>query len=467
MTATSLVGGALATACTSDRPAQPHLSQPHLSQPAHPSQPELSQPDPSQPADPKSILIVGAGMAGLAAARSLVDAGWPACLIEARDRIGGRVHTTRDWGAPLEMGASWIHGTTGNPLTELAQKLQLQLIPTDYYRSTKLAVDPRLPPLTYNMKTWRRFVERARDQVDGGSLGAAVDAAATSEELSNSDRALLAFYLTTEIADEYAADPDQLSAPTFDQGEYTGGDQSVIPSGYDALPKLLSDGLQIVLSTPVTAVQRKDNSVIVRAGDRSFEGPAAIVTVPLGVLKSGAITFDPPLPDGHIHAVNSLGFGVLSKSFFRFNRRTWTAENAFYQFIGSNSRQWAQWFTLPSAAGPIVLAFNGGDIGRSVESSSPNDLMASAAPVARQLFGDDISLVDVRTSSWTTDPYARGSYSFHPPGSGLDDRRRLQEPISDRLYLAGEAVGTNNPATVHGALLSGRYAAAQLMKRLQ
>ena len=443
MTTTSLVGGAPVAACASERPAQPH----HRSQPAQPTQSaEATQPaESTPPVDPKSILVIGAGMAGLAAARSLVDAGWPVLLIEARDRIGGRVHTTRDWGTPLEMGASWVHGTTGNPVVELALKLQLQLIPTDYYKSTKLAVDPRLPPLNYDMKTWRRFVDRASDEADGGSLGAAVDAAASSQELSDSDRAQLDFYLTTEIADEYAADPDQLSATTFDDGEYTGGDQAVIPGGYDAVPKLLADGLQIVLNTPVTGVQRKGNSVIVWAGDRSFEGPAAIVTVPLGVLKSGAITFDPPLPDGHIHAVNALGFGVLSKSFFRFSRRTWTAENAFYQFIGSNSRQWAQWFTLPSSAGPIVLAFNGGGIGRSVESSSANELMASALPVARQLFGDDISLVDVRTSSWTTDPYAHGSYSFHPPGSGLDDRRRLQEPISDRLYLAGEAVGTNIP----------------------
>jgi monoamine oxidase len=115
---------------------------------------------------------------------------------------------------------------------------------------------------------------------------------------------------------------------------------------------------------------------------------------------------------------------------------------------------------------PIVLAFNAGDRGRSVESSSPKDLIASALPIARQLFGDNAPPVEVRTSSWTSDPYARGAYSFHAPGSGLNDRRQLQEPIGDRLYLAGEAVGINNPATAHGAVLSGQYAAAELMRRL-
>jgi phytoene dehydrogenase-like protein len=88
-------------------------------------------------------------MAGLAAARSLADAGWPVRLIEARDRIGGRVHTSRDWGTPLEMGASWIHGTTGNPLVELAQKARVQTVPTAYYESAKLAVDPSLRPKEY------------------------------------------------------------------------------------------------------------------------------------------------------------------------------------------------------------------------------------------------------------------------------------------------------------------------------
>jgi monoamine oxidase len=436
---TSVVGGGLAAACA---------------------------PDPPPPPDTKSILIVGAGMAGLSAARSLADAGWPVRVIEARDRIGGRVYTNRDWGVPLEMGASWIHGTANDPMMELVRKAHAQLVTTDYYGWAKLAVDPQLQHVDYDRDTWQKFVERACGQVDGGSLGAAINAAATDDELSKSDRAQLAFYVATEIEDEYAANADQLSATTFDKGDYADGDQDVITNGYDALPKLLANGLEIVLNTPVTAIVRRDNSVIVRAGNRSFEGPAAIVTVPLGVLKSGAVTFDPPLPEGHAHAINALGFGVLSKSFFRFDRRTWKAENAFYEFIGTDPGVWAQWFTLPSAVGPIAVAFNAGDFGRSVESSALKDLMTSALPIARQLFGNEISPVEVRTSTWSTDPYARGAYSFHAPGSGLKDRRRLQEPISDRLYLAGEAVGVNNPATVTGARLSGQYAATQLMNRL-
>jgi monoamine oxidase len=423
-----------------------------------------------QPPDTKSVLVVGAGMAGLAAARQLVDAGWPVRVIEARDRIGGRVCTNRDWGYPLEIGASWIHGDRDNPLNELARKAQSQLARTDYYTPAEIVIDPRLPPTDYHQKTWQRFVESARDQVDGGSLGAALQAATADEELSDADRAQLAFFVNTEIEDEYAADANQLSAKTFDEGRYSGGDQVVITNGYDALPKLLAEGLQITLSTPVTAVRRRDKSVVIVAGDRSFEGPAAIVTVPLGVLKSGAITFDPPLPEGHARAVQALGFGVLSKSYFRFSQRTWTAENAFYEYLsstaGPDAGKWAQWFTLPSAAGPIVLAFNAGERGRSVESASAADLMAGALPIARRLFGETVTPVEVRTSGWSADPYARGTYSFHAVGSGLDDRRRLAEPVSDRLFLAGEAVGTDNPSTVHGALLSGQHAAAQLMHHL-
>ncbi|OBI85089.1 monoamine oxidase [Mycobacterium sp. 1245805.9] len=411
---------------------------------------------PSPAPDGKAVLVVGAGMAGLSAARSLADAGWPVRVIEARDRIGGRVYTDRGWGTPLEMGASWIHGTTDNPAMELAQKARAQLAPTDYYGWAKLAVDPRLPPLAYDPQTWRAFVKRARGRVEDGSLGAAVDAAASRAELADSDRAQLAFYLTSEIENEYAAGVDQLSATTFDRGDYAGGDQDVITNGYDALPRLLAEGLQIQLRTPVTAIARRDNSVVVRAGDRSFEGPGAIVTVPLGVLKSGAIAFDPPLPDEHRNAVQALGFGVLSKSYFRFARRTWDVENAFYQYLGSEPGAWTQWFTLPSGAGPIVLAFNAGERGRWAESAAPGDLIASSLPIARQLFGGDVAAVDVRTSNWTVDPYALGSYSFHAPGSGL----------GDRLYLAGEAVGVNNPATVTGAIVSGRNAAGQLMHRL-
>ncbi|SPM32424.1 Monoamine oxidase [Mycobacterium rhizamassiliense] len=447
---TGLVGGGIAVACARGQPA------------SSPRPASASAPAP----DAKSVLVVGAGVAGLAAARSLTDAGWPVRVIEARDRIGGRVYTNRDWGVPIEMGASWIHGTTNDPLMELARSAGAELVPSDYDGWAKLAVDPTLQPLNYDKETWPKFVERACGRVQGGSLAAALDTAANLERLSRSDRVQLAFYVATEIEDEYAADANQLSAKTFDKGEYSTGDQDIIANGYDAVPNQLAKGLQIVLNTPVTAIVRKDTSVVVRAGSQSFEGAAAIVTVPLGVLKSGTIAFDPPLPDGHAHAVRALGFGVLSKSFFRFDRRTWKVPNAFYQFIGVNPGPWAQWFTAPSAAGPIAVAFNAGGFGRSVESSSANDVISGALPAARQLFGNDVAPVEVRTTTWNTDPYARGSYSFHAPGSGLDDRLKLQEPITDRLYLAGEAVGVSNPSTVSGALRSGRHAADQLMQRV-
>lgn len=444
-TTASLVGGGLAVACAPGRPPPP---------------------DTKDTEDAKAVLVVGAGMAGLSAARSLADAGWPVRVIEARDRIGGRVYTNRDWGIPLEMGASWIQGTVDNPLMELAARAGAQLVPTDYYGWAKLAVDPRLPPLRYDAQTWRTFVKRARDDVDDGSLGAAVDAATARAGLSDSDRAQLAFYVATEIENEYAAGANELSAKTFDHGDYAGGDQDVVTNGYDALARLLAAGLQIQLNTPVTGITRRDDAVTVRAANHSFEGPAAIVTVPLGVLKAGHIAFDPPLPGPHSRAVAALGFGVLSKSFFRFDRRTWNVDNAFYQYLGAAPGVWSQWFTLPGAAGPIVLALNAGERGRWAESSSSADLTASALPAARQLFGADVSPVEVRTSNWTVDPYALGAYSFHAPGSGLADRRRLAEPIGDRLYLAGEAVGVDNPATVTGAVVSGRYAAGQLMQRL-
>lgn len=447
--ATGVAGGALAAGCASNPPTRATV-----------------RPSDQLVPDTTAILVVGAGMAGLSAARTLADAGRPVRIIEARDRIGGRVCTDRGWGTPLDLGASWIHGTLDNPLTELARRARARLVSTDYYGWVKLAVDPALQPLDYHSATWRSFVERARSQGGAGSLGSAVQAAADGARLSTADRAQLAFYLTTEIEDEYAADANQLSAGTFDTGDYAGGDQDLITNGYDALPQSLADGLAIELNTPVTAIAQRDDGVVVRAGDTSFRGPAAIVTVPLGVLKAGAIAFDPPLPHAHTRAVTALGFGALSKSFFRVDQRTWNMDNAFYQYIGPAGGLWSQWFTLPSDAGPIVVAFNGGERGRFVESRDPSDVLASALPIARRLFGDHISLTDVRTSSWTVDPYALGAYSFHAPGSGLEDRRRLQQPIGDRLYLAGEAVGVDNPATATGALASGRYAANQLLQQL-
>ncbi|QNI09328.1 FAD-dependent oxidoreductase [Mycobacterium kubicae] len=415
--------------------------------------------------DTGSVLVVGAGIAGLAAARQLADAGRAVRVIEARNRIGGRITTTRDWGVPLEIGASWVHGVTNNPLTDLVAQSGMKLIATDYDKWARLVVDPGLQPMDYDQRQWRKFVADARAEADGGSLAAAVNGAANRDELTDQEHAELGFYVRTQIEQEYAADADQLSATTFDEGNYTSGDQAVLSNGYDAVPRLLAEGLDIVYNAAVTDVVRRAESVTVRAGGRQFDGSAAIVTVPLGVLKADAIRFDPPLPEGHLHAVRALGFGVLSKTYFRFDRRTWDKDNAFYQFLGTEPG-WAQWFSLPVSAGPIMVAFNAGHFGRSVEAMAGADLIAGALRTARQLFGDDIAPVGVLNSGWTVDPYALGAYSFHAPGSGLDDRRRLQEPISDRLYFAGEAVGVDNPATVHGALRSGQHAASELLRRL-
>jgi polyamine oxidase len=421
------------------------------------------------PPGTKPVLVVGAGMAGIGAARSLRDAGWPVQLIEARDRIGGRVFTTRDWGVPLDMGASWIHGTTDNPLTEVAKKANIDTVATDYF-GIHATIDPKVQPNEYNddiAKGWRKFVERVSDDADGGNLASAVDAAVKRKELSDPERLQLALFLNTEIGQEFAADPDQLSATKFDEGDYTTGPQVIIPSGYDNLARVLADGLDVVLKTPVTNIAYRDDLVTVRAGDRSFDGSAVIVTVPLGVLKSGSITFEPPLPDRHTQAVEALGFGVLSKTYFRFERRTWQSETNFHQFLGTDPALWTQWFTLPAAVGPILLAFNAGNEGRSVEAASSDDNVAGAMPIVRQMFGDDLKPVEVKSSNWSRDQYALGSYSFAAPGSSFEDRARLQDPIGNRLYLAGEAVGTDNPATAHGALASGRHAAAELMRRLR
>jgi polyamine oxidase len=420
------------------------------------------------PAGIKPILIVGAGMAGLGAARILRDAGWPVQVIEARDRIGGRVLTTREWGVPLDMGASWIHGTTNNPLSEVAKKAGIETFPTDYF-GVHATIDPLVQPNEYNGEIedrWRKFVERAADDADGGTLAAAVDKAADLDDLSDAERLQLAVFVNTDIAQEFAANADQLSATKYDEGDYTTGAQVILPSGYDNLARTLAEGLDIVTNAAVTNVVQGGDSVSVRAGNRSFDGSAAIVTVPLGVLKSGAIAFDPPLPDRHAQAVEALGFGVLSKSYFRFEERKWKDEGDFHQFMGTDPVMWAQWFTLPAQIGPIVLAFNAGKQGRAVESTPPDQLMTAAIPIARRIFGEDLKPVEVKTSNWSLDPYALGSYSFQAPGSSFEDRARLQDPISDRLYLAGEAVGTDNPATAHGALLSGRHAAGELMRRL-
>lgn len=410
------------------------------------------------------VAVIGAGMAGLAAASSLRKAGVQVTVYEARARIGGRVWTDRSWpDLPVDLGASWIHGVKGNPLTHLAHEAGLTLTPTSYDSGATLRDGAEAQDLPDPFDLMEAAQDAARDADADQSLRDTVVALPEWRKLTKAGRARLrqAIYRVTEL--EYAADWGDLSARHFDAGEEFDGGDALILSGYDGLAHHAARGLDIRLSSRVVRLEVRPQGLQLLMADGALaKADAVICTLPLGVLQSGAVTFDPPLSAGRQSAIDSLGMGLLNKLWLRFDAPLPVPDADWLTNLNDPHDLWPEWVN-PSRFGlPLLLGFNAAKRAEQVERWTDADTIDSAYAVLRAMFGNAFPApVAGKVTRWRGDILAGGSYSFLPPGTSPDTRAALGGADWDgRLVFAGEATSTDHPSTVHGAWLSGLRAAA-------
>jgi len=422
------------------------------------------------------IVVVGAGIAGIVAADRLRRAGHDVRVLEARRRLGGRIHTWRGWpGAPLDLGASWIHGyAAGNPITPIARRAGARLVPSSY-DSGRVHIDRRLRAegVRPHSARWARVVEEAqRDAArrpHDESLGEAVRRRVAGLGLSAFDRDELAFHLNAHYTTEWGADPDALSARTVDEGKQYGrtGEDAFFPEGYDRVPTYLARRLSVELGVVVRRVVLGHRGVRVETSAGAIDARAVVVTVPLGVLKHGAITFVPRLPDRHQEAIDRLGVGVLSKTNLLFEAPFWPVDLDWQELLGPRQGAWAEWFSLAKTGPAVLVAFHGGDRAVTVEGAKATDVRGEAMRALRSMFGHDVPApLAVTTTGWSRDRFAHGSYSTNAVGSTRADRVALGAPVARRVFFAGEATEPDYSSTVHGAYRTGLRVAREVDSQL-
>ena len=410
------------------------------------------------------IAVIGAGMAGLAAAGRLQDAGAEVTLYEARDRIGGRVWTDRSWGLPLDMGASWIHGLDGNPMTALAKAAGAALHPTDYESAAAFGAGHERP---YPTEPWD-ILETAQDwaweQPEDMSLQAAVQALPEWQALSAAAQADLRSAVHRMVEHEYAADWAALSARTYDEGEVFGGGDALFPGGYDQLAHYAARGLTVQLKAQVRRIEAMAQGVrLVFDDGAEVTADAVVCTLPLGVLQSGDVVFTPALDDRRAEAIASLGMGLLNKCWLRFDAPPPVPAADWILNLGPPADLWPEWVNPQDGA--ALLAFNAGPRAVEIEALDDATTIATATEALRGMFGSAFPTpVAGKLTRWRSDPLALGSYSFHAIGAGADTRAALAGADWDgRIVFAGEATASDHPSTVHGAWLSGLRAADDLL----
>lgn len=411
------------------------------------------------------VLVIGAGIAGLRAAEVLAQAGRNVIVLEARDRIGGRIFTDRSWGMPIDIGASWIHGITNNPITNRVASENIATVPFDYEAVVYGPDNQPRPAGTMDMI--RAQIEQLIADAQAGvvandePLRTALDRAITNANLDAATRLDVEMGITAEIEEEYAADADELSANYFNEGAEVLGGDVLFPGGYDAVPKAVAGSLDIRLGHIVSSIDTSGDGAVVTTSKGTFEASAVIVTVPLGVLKAGTISFKPGLSTRKQQAIDNLGMGALSKTYLRFPSSFWPADAEVLTFIRTGDQQvrWVQAMNFePLVNAPVLLVLNAGDFARAEEAMSDQQAIDSVMAALQQTFPQAPQPEAILRSPWTTDPFTLGSYSYLAVGSTQEDRDALAVP-EGVLFFAGEACSLDHAGSVHGAWASGEAAA--------
>lgn len=412
----------------------------------------------------KSVIVIGGGIAGLTAAMKLVAQRRQVLLLESNERLGGRIHTIRDRTIPIELGAEFIHGE--NPaLARLLHDAKLSTHPVPeqncIFRNGRLT----------RISIWER-VGKMLNKIDPRQPDHSFAEFVSRANFSSSDRQLaLGFVEGFDAADPSRAGAHALLAAEKASERSGGGTQRRLNNGYGALVewmehRLRASGALIRTGAAVRTVIWKPGEVEVclqtRTGAERLRAKAALIALPLGVLKKGTVRFQPALTRKR-EAIDELEFGNVVKILLRF-RQAWWPEHDF-GFIHSFSDALPTWWSNP--LGPVLTGWAGGPKADALTDRSVDELQTLALSIVSKLFSERRSalarqLLSAHTHNWRADENIHGAYSYIRVG-GLDLPRLLAEPVENTLFFAGEAaVMDAQMGTVFGAIESAQRAADEI-----
>jgi monoamine oxidase len=406
-------------------------------------------------------VVVGAGAAGIAAARRLTAANKRFLLLEASDRIGGRCFSeTRTFGVPYDRGAHWIHTPDLNPVAKLAAKSGLDVYPAPGGEKLRIG---RRDARTGELEDFLAAIVRANRAIGEAARGKADVSCAQALPKDLGDlRPSIEFFLGPFGC---AKNLEEVSAMDFARSAERDVD-AFCRQGFGALLARLAQGLPVQLSTPVSHIEVSRRQVDVRIPKGSIGARSVIVTASTGVLGAGKIRFDPDLPRRHADAIAKLGLGSYDHVALELPGNPFGLQNDDLIFEKASGPRTAALLANVSGTS-LCLVEVAGAFGRDLARQGDAAMVAFALDWLANLFGAQARQAVKRThaTQWAKEPWVLGAFSAAAPG-GQPGRKVLMEPVRDRLFFAGEAVHETLWGTVGGAWESGERAAEAAIRRI-
>lgn len=407
------------------------------------------------PANP-NVIVVGAGAAGLSAAQSLRQAGYETVVLEAADYIGGRCVTdTTTFSAPFDRGGSWLHSAPINPLATIADKLGATLDKKPWVSSWVHSLGHDLTD--DQIQGYQGYQEKMWSAIN--AAGAQVGDRTTLSALPDGPWVQTA---AQSIPQMLGGDADVTSAKdTFNYQEAEG--DWLVEGGLGAFVKDLHQDIPVHLNSPVTQVDYSGAGVQVTTPQGTLTADQLILTVSTNVLAAETIKFEPALPASKKEALEKLPTGLLNKVGIEFDP-VWkeAVQGQMAEYHSSEDEFCSLLFGFYDSN--LAVGFVAGRFADALEKEGQGAATDYCLSGLRTVFGSEVTKYIRRTdeTAWRGNINTIGSYSYAVPG-GTDARKMLSEPLADRVFFAGEATMTNTYSTVHGAYLSGKQAADQII----
>ncbi len=408
------------------------------------------------------VLVIGAGGAGLTAAKQLTSSGASVLVLEARDRIGGRAFTDTSLGVPWDRGCSWLHSSEVNPWVAYARQNDFEVFPDRFPRHI---YDQSRRMDGSETAGYRAVAERMMRELDNAGrrgLDIPAEAALTQATLADPWYPMAMKDLTGWEGIE-PANYSVLDSHQYDEQ----GVNLMIPRGYGALLAHYAKNVEVRLRTPVSRIRWNAQGVSADTAAGTFAARVAVVALPSAVVADGAVIFSPHLPAAVLQAHHDLPLGLLNKVALRFKRNVFPSERTEFLELRRDDGRGMSYLTRHWGSN-VCIGYIPGRFGRDLEAAGEAATIEHALTELTTMLGGDVRRQFDRgaATAWASDPFSRGSYSHCLPGR-YGARAILTRPVGGRIVFAGEHTEQSAYGTLHGAHLSGLRAAAEARRLLQ